>query len=266
MEIRASSALKPRWTLSTGALVLMATVGIALIGIDIVLAFTVAPLVKGATLSAPVTLGEVSVTHKLLLSQKIFYLHVPVAISSFVMMGVMAFHGVRYIQTGQMRHDYASHSAAYVALFLVAATMASGILWTRFEWGVWWVWEPRLTTYAILTLMLLAYMVLRTSIAETHKQASFCAVFSILAFVNAPISFAITRLVPTSIHPVVLRSNAPVPPAMLIPVMLGLLGVICVSYVLYRLVRSSVSAKAHLDRLALSLEREHDPASPSLPQ
>lgn len=235
----------------------VAIMAMMLVCIDVLLAFTVAPLVKGASLPSPVTLGEVTLTHKLLLSQKIFYLHVPVAISSFVMLMVMAWHGIRYLMTNNKVFDLKSYAAARVALVMVLATMASGVLWTRFEWGVWWVWEPRLTTYALLTLMIFAYMVLRSSIVEAPKRAAYCAVFGIIASVNAPLSFVITRLIPSSIHPVVLRSDAGLPLSMLVPFVLGLLGMLCLSYALYRMYSALHLSSARVDRLIDELEASY---------
>ena len=70
------------------------------------------------------------------------------------------------------------------------------------SWGVWWEWEPRLTTYFIMTLLMIAYFVLRNSIEDEERRAIYAAVFGIIAWIDAPISFVITRLIPSN-HPVV---------------------------------------------------------------
>ena len=209
--------------------------GAVLTLIDIVWTFTLAPLVQGAQLSEPVVIAGQVVTTKLLLSQKIFYLHVPVAVASFAAMLVAAFHGVRLLMTRDRAHDARSRTAMQVTLVFVLATMISGDLWTRFEWGVWWVWEPRLTTYFILMLLVIAYFILRNAIDDPERRARFCAVFSVVAFIDAPISFMITRLVPSSIHPVVFRTDSGLPPMMLIPFLLGLFGMLLVCFTVYRL-------------------------------
>ena len=85
--------------------------------------------------------------------------------------------------------------------------MITGEMWTRFEWGVWWSWEPRLTTYLILMLIVIAYFVLRSSVDEPERRATFAAVVAIIATIDVPICFMITRLIPSSIHPVVLREG-----------------------------------------------------------
>ena len=201
---------------------------------DIVWTFTLAPLVQGAQLSHPTVIAGVAVSTKLLLSQKIFYLHVPVAVASFAVMLFAAFYGVRFLMTKDRAFDVRSRTAMQVTLVFVLATMISGDLWTRFEWGVWWVWEPRLTTYFILMLLVIGYFILRNAIDDPERRARFCAVFGIVAFIDAPISFLITRLVPSSIHPVVFRTDSGLPPMMLIPFLLGLFGMLMVAFALYR--------------------------------
>ena len=208
--------------------------GAVLTAVDVVWTFTLAPLVQGAQLSEPVVIAGQMVTTKLLLSQKIFYLHVPVAIASFVVMAFLAYYGVRFLMTKDRAYDLRAYVAAQVALVFIVATMISGDLWTCFEWGVWWVWEPRLTTYFILMLLVIGYFILRNAIDDPEKRARFCAVFGIIAFIDAPISFFITRLVPSSIHPVVFRTDSGLPPMMLIPFLLGLFGMLMIGFALYR--------------------------------
>ncbi len=184
----------------------MLVLGALLIAVDVTWTFTLAPLVRGAQLSEPVAIAGQMVSTKLLLSQKIFYLHVPVSIASLAAMGCGAYEALRFLMTKDRIHDVRSRTAMQVTLVFIVATMSSGDLWTRFEWGVWWVWEPRLTTYFILMLLVIGYFVLRNAIEDPEKSARFAAVFCIIAFVDAPISFLITRLVPSSVHPVVCSS------------------------------------------------------------
>lgn len=212
----------------------MLVVGALLTAADVAWTFLRAPLVQGALLSEPVVIAGQVVTTKLLLSQKIFYLHVPVAIASFAMMFFVAYHGARFLMSRDRAHDLRSRTAAQVTLVMIVATMISGDLWTRFEWGVWWVWEPRLTTYFILMLLVIGYFILRNAIDDPERRARFCAVFGIVAFIDAPISFLITRLVPSSIHPVVFRTDSGLPPDMLIPFLLGLAGMLMIAFALYR--------------------------------
>lgn len=232
----------------------MLVLGALLIAVDVTWTFTLAPLVRGAQLSEPVAIAGQMVSTKLLLSQKIFYLHVPVAIASFVAMGCGAYQALRFLMTKDRIHDLRSRTAMQVTLVFIVATMISGDLWTRFEWGVWWVWEPRLTTYFILMLLVIGYFVLRNAIEDPEKSARYAAVFCIIAFVDAPISFLITRLVPSSVHPVVFRTDSGLPPLMLIPFLLGLAGVLMVAFGLYRYALRVNAAADEVEELKRRLE------------
>ena len=229
-------------------------IGAALTAIDVVWTFTVAPLVQGARLSEPAIIAGQMVTTKLLLSQKIFYLHVPVAVASFAAVAAAAFFAARFLATKDRAHDRASRTAMQVTLVFIIATMISGDLWTRFEWGVWWVWEPRLTTYFILMLLVIGYFILRNALDDPERSARFGAVFCIIAFIDAPISFFITRLVPSSVHPVVFRTDSGLPPAMFIPFLFGLFGVCMIAFALYRYALRVNTAADEVEELKQRLE------------
>ncbi|MBM6905808.1 cytochrome c biogenesis protein CcsA [Collinsella tanakaei] len=230
--------------------------GVLLTVVDVVWTFTLAPLVQGAQLSEPVIIAGTQVTTKLLLSQKIFYLHVPVAVASFAAMAFAAFFAIRFLMTRDRAFDVRSKTAMEITLVFIVATMISGDLWTYFEWGVWWTWEPRLTTYFILMLLVIGYFILRNAFDDPERRARFSAVFGVVAFIDAPISFLITRLVPTSIHPVVFRTDSGLPPMMLIPFLLGLFGMLMVAFALYRIaVRINMDA-LEVEELKQQLEEQ----------
>lgn len=228
---------------------------------DIVWTFTLAPLVQGARLAQSTVIAGTEVSTKLLLSQKIFYLHVPVAVASFAVMLFAAYYGIRFLMTKDRAFDVRSRTAMQVTLVFVIATMVSGDLWTRFEWGVWWVWEPRLTTYFILMLLVIGYFILRNAIDDPERRARFCAVFSVVAFIDAPISFLITRLVPSSIHPVVFRTDSGLPPMMLIPFLLGLFGMLMVAFAIYRYALRVNEGAIEVEELKRLLEEREAAAS-----
>ncbi|HJG30123.1 MAG TPA: cytochrome c biogenesis protein [Collinsella ihuae] len=239
-----------RWT------PVLLAVGVLLTVVDVVWTFTLAPLVQGAQLSEPVIIAGTQVTTKLLLSQKIFYLHVPVAVASFAAMAFAAFFAIRFLMTRDRAFDVRSKTAMEITLVFIVATMISGDLWTYFEWGVWWTWEPRLTTYFILMLLVIGYFILRNAFDDPERRARFSAVFGVVAFIDAPISFLITRLVPTSIHPVVFRTDSGLPPMMLIPFLLGLFGMLMVAFALYRIaVRINMDA-LEVEELKQQLEEQ----------
>jgi len=141
-----------------------------------------------------------------------------------------------------------------VTLLFVILTLITGDLWTRFEWGKWWVWEPRLTTYFIMTLLVIAYFVLRNSIEDEERRATYAAAFGIIAFIDAPISFMITRIVPSSVHPVVLRSGGGLTGVQLAAFLIGLFGMLMLAWSVYQVRLREEFLKDRLDAVKAALE------------
>lgn len=182
-------------------------VGALLSTAGFLMAFLHAGPVAGAGVDGVELIGGQMISQKLLISQKIFYFHMPVALVSFGALAFAAYYSVRFLATKERRFDTCARVAMEVALVFVLATMATGEMWTRFEWGVWWTWEPRLTTYLILMLIAIAYFVLRNAVDDPERRAVYAAVVGVLAFADVPICYMVTRLIPSSIHPVVLREG-----------------------------------------------------------
>lgn len=213
------------WCMLAGAII--STIGF-------LMAFLYAGPVNGAAVDGFEMIGGQVVQNKLLLSQKIFYFHMPCAIVSFGALAFAAYYCVRFLMTKNQRFDTCAQVAMQIALLFVVATMITGDLWTRFEWGVWWTWEPRLTTYLILMLIVIAYFVLRGAIEEPERRATYASVIGIIAFVDVPICYMVTRLIPSSLHPVVLREGG-MTSDMGMTVGVCMIGLILVGFALYRL-------------------------------
>lgn len=189
--------------------------------------------VNGAAVNGFALVGDRMVTNVQLLSQKIFYFHMPVAVASFAAMAFAAYYAVRFLMTKNQRFDTCSRVALEVSLLFVVMTMITGDLWTRFEWGVWWTWEPRLTTYLILMLIIIACFVLRNAVDEPERRATYASVVTIIAFVDVPICMMITRLIPSSLHPVVTRAGG-MTPDMGATVAVVAVGMLLLAFALYR--------------------------------
>ncbi len=209
-------------------------VGVVLAMAGFLMAFLVIPPVNGASVDGVELIGDAMVSNMLLMSQKIFFFHMPVALVSFVALAFAAYYSVRLLMTRNRRFDTCACIAMEIALLFVVMTMATGEMWTRFEWGIWWTWEPRLTTYLILMLIVIAYLVMRSMVDDPERRAVFSAVVGIIAFVDVPICFMITRLVPSSLHPVVTREGGMTPEmGMCIGIVIVAMG--CIAFALYRL-------------------------------
>lgn len=184
-------------------------------------------------------------------SQKIFYFHVPVAEASFLVLIISAVFSGFFLAKRRAEYDTKARVAMETALVFVVLTMITGVLWTRASWGVWWEWEPRLTTYFIMMLMMIAYFVLRNSIEEEERRATYAAVFGIVAAINAPISFMITRIIPSS-HPVVFESG--MAPSNLLPFIVGQLGMLMIGYGIYTARMSEERLRERIDIAKEALE------------
>ncbi len=202
--------------------------------IGFLLAFLYAGPVNGAAVEGVEIIGGEIVTNKLLISQKIFYFHMPCAITSMLALIFAGYYAIRFLQTRQSRYDTCAKTATEIGLLFIVATMITGDLWTRFEWGVWWTWDPKLTTYLILMLIIIGYFVLRAAVDDPERRGVFASVLSIIALVDVPLCFMITRLVPSSLHPVVLREGG-MSGDMVLTLMFCMFGMLCLGFAMYRL-------------------------------
>ena len=135
--------------------------------------------------------------------QRIFYFHVPSAWLSFAAFGVTAVAGGLYLGTKKHFWDQVASSSVEVGLVLTVMTIASGSIWARPAWNTWWTWDPRLTTYTIMALIYVAYLMLRQGIEDPERRARFSAVYGIIGVLSVPLTFFSIRWWRT-IHPVVI--------------------------------------------------------------
>jgi heme exporter protein C len=121
--------------------------------------------------------------------QKIFYLHVSCALSSFVAFAVCFYANLRYVFKRQPKSDWLGVSAAEVGLAFIFVVLVTGPIWAHPVWGIWWTWSPRLTLTFVLGLLYVSYLLLRSMIEEPDKRALFSALFGIFAFLDVPLVY-----------------------------------------------------------------------------
>ena len=158
--------------------------------------------------------------------QKIFYIHVPlaiVALVAFIAAGVMAF---RYLKTGDRIWDLRSYVAIHLALILGVGVLVTWSIWARGSWGVWWTWdEPMLVSFLIVFLLYATYQPLRFSIEDPERQARYASVFAIVAGTFVPLNFAAVRMADLFIHPRTLgTTTGGMPGEMMLSFLLALAG------------------------------------------
>jgi heme exporter protein C len=135
---------------------------------------------------------------------KIFYFHLPIAISAYLAFAVVFISSVLYLRGKQQKWDITALSAAEVGVIFAFLTLASGSIWAKSAWGAYWVtWDVRLNTSLVLFLIYLAYLMIRQAVEEPEKRARLSAVFGIVGFVGVPLSYMSIRLWNRStMHPV----------------------------------------------------------------
>ncbi len=139
------------------------------------------------------------------LNFKIFYFHVPIAITAYLAFAIVFISGIMYLRTKREIWDTRAVSASEAGVIFAILTLITGSLWARSAWGEFWVsWDVRLNTSLVLFLTYLSYLMVRKSIDEPEKRARLSAVFGIFGFISVPLSFLSIRLWNrATIHPVV---------------------------------------------------------------
>jgi heme exporter protein C len=159
--------------------------------------------------------------------QKIFYIHVPLAIVSLVGYCLGGVFGLMYLRTGERVWDMRSYCAIHMSLIFSVGGIIAGSIWAKASWGHWWVWsEPTLVSYLIVILLFCTYQPLRFSIEDPERQARYAAVFSIVCGAFVPINFIVVRLSAAYVHPRVLNlEGGNLPGSMKLTFYLSLLGI-----------------------------------------
>ena len=138
--------------------------------------------------------------------QKVFYFHVASAWASMLSFVIAALAGGAYLSQRRPQWDWLSLSAIEVGVVFGLAAILSGMIWARPIWNTWWVWDPRLTTTAIMELIYLSYFILRSSLNTDEAKARLGAVYAIVSVITVPLTFLSIRLFRT-IHPVVIAAS-----------------------------------------------------------
>ena len=116
--------------------------------------------------------------------QKIMYVHVPAAWMTMLAPLAVLFFALRYLWKRREEDDLLAASAAEVATMFAGLTLALGMIWGRPTWGVWWTWDPRLTSTLVLFLILAGYLALRALVDDREQRAQWSAAVGVLGAIN----------------------------------------------------------------------------------
>jgi heme exporter protein C len=192
--------------------------------------------------------------------QKIFYIHVPLAIVSlcgFIFGGILA---IGHLRTGERKWDMRSYVAIHIALVFSIAALITGSIWAKASWGHWWVWnEPTLVSFLIVVLLFATYQPLRFSIEDPERQARYASVFAIVAGAFVPLNFIAVRLAQGLVHPRVLTlEGGNLPGSMRLVFYISLLGILLLYVTLWKYEMAAKNARMQTRALRRMLIGEDD--------
>ena len=123
-------------------------------------------------------------------TQRIFYVHLPLAITSYLAFFVVFVSGIMYLKQKDIKWDIIALSSAEVGVLFCTLAIITGTIWARAEWGVFWDWgDMKLNTTLVLWMIFIAYQSIRNSIEEKEKRARLSAVYGIIGFTGVPLSY-----------------------------------------------------------------------------
>jgi heme exporter protein C len=188
--------------------------------------------------------------------QKIFYLHVPLAVSALIGFMIGAVQAIRHLRSGDRSYDARSYVAIHISIIFGLAVLVTGSIWAKASWGHWWVWdEPTLVSFLIVFLLYATYYPFRYAIEDPERQARYASVFAITAGAFVPLNFLAVRLAESLVHPrVFATAEGGMPAKMWITFAVSLAGMALLWQTLVKFELTAKNASAQLARLRRALE------------
>jgi heme exporter protein C len=143
-------------------------------------------------------------------SQRIFYFHVPIALTTYTLFGWGAVNAARYLWKRESSLDLRSYVPMHLGVIFGSLTLVTGSIWANISWGHWWFWgDTQLTTFLIIFLFYCAYFMLRFSVEPGERRATYSAVYALLGVGLIPLSVLGVRVAQRNelIHPITFNSN-----------------------------------------------------------
>jgi heme exporter protein C len=194
--------------------------------------------------------------------QKIFYVHVPlaiVALCGFVLGGLLA---IQHLRTRDSRWDMRSYVVIHLSLIFAVATLITGSIWAKGSWGHWWVWsEPTLVSFLIIFLLYATYQPLRFAIEDPERQARYASVFAITAGAFVPLNYIAVNETTQYLHPRVFSSTSNLPGSMALTLLVSVIAMALLFATLckFELTAKHTRSQVRALRRRLSGELGHPP-------
>ena len=144
------------------------------------------------------------------ISQRIFYFHVPIALTAYAAFGWGAWKALRHLWKRQEGADLESYTAIHQGVIFGSLTLVTGAIWAKISWGVWWDWgDNQLVLFLILFLFYWAFFMLRFSVDAGPSRENMSAVYALFGVALIPVSFLAIRLAESLLHPVIFTRDGP---------------------------------------------------------
>lgn len=155
--------------------------------------------------------------------QRIMYVHVPSAWLAYLSFTVTFVASIAYLRTRRLRWDHLAGASAEVGVVFTGLALATGMIWGKPVWGVWWTWDARLVLTAVMFFVYLGYLALRRSVDDPHQRGRRAAVLGIVGVLQIPIvHFSVTWWRGLHQPPTVLRPDDPqIDPPLLFALVMG---------------------------------------------
>jgi heme exporter protein C len=189
--------------------------------------------------------------------QKIFYVHVPLAIVALCGFVAGGIYGIRFLRSGDRAMDLKSYVCIHMSLIFGVGALITGSIWARAAWGHWWLWdEPTLVSFLVVFLLYACYQPLRFSIEDSERQARYAAVFSIVGGAFVPLNFMAVRMAQSLAHPRTLSSTDNLPGPMALTFLVSILAMVCLFVTLVKFELAAKHTRMQLGRLKRRLSGE----------
>jgi heme exporter protein C len=183
--------------------------------------------------------------------QKIFYIHVPLAIVTLCGFVIGAVFGAAYLRSGARKWDMRSYVAIHMSLIFGIGALITGSIWAKASWGHWWVWsDPTLTSFLIVMLLFATYQPLRFSLEDPERQARYASVFAVVAGAFVPMNFVAVRLAQPFVHPRILTlTGGNLPGSMRVTFLVSIAGIAFLYATLYTYEMAAKNARSQVRAL-----------------
>lgn len=142
--------------------------------------------------------------------QRIMYVHVPSAWTAYLAFVIVFIASAGWLWSRRRIFDAIAVASAEIGVLFTGLALVTGSIWAKPTWGVWWTWEPRLITTAVMFVMYVGYLLLRSLSADVEGRATRAAVIGVVAVVNVPIvHLSVTWMNALHQLPTVLRPDGP---------------------------------------------------------